>query len=267
MAVVGGFAAGEDLWVERLGNLRNTVRQELIARQLGAHVPHGARVLDVGCGQGTQAIRLARRGCDVIGVDPSAQLLARLVADAHRAGVHVVTHRGRVDDLGTLVGRGRFDVVCAHGLLMYLDDPDAALSVLAERVAPAGLLSVTFRNGDALAFRPGMRRRWRDALDAFDAHSYVNELGLHARAQRLEEARSALARVGLLVETWYGVRVFTDPSSGDEQVDEREFDALLSAEEEAGRRDPYRQLASQIHVIARLRRNPEPTNASSSATY
>ncbi|UUZ46405.1 methyltransferase domain-containing protein [Janibacter limosus] len=71
------FAVGEDLWVERLANLRNSVRQELIARQLGEHVHNGSRVLDVGCGQGTQAIRLAQRGCDVVGVDPSTDLLAR----------------------------------------------------------------------------------------------------------------------------------------------------------------------------------------------
>lgn len=147
------FAVGEDLWVERLANLRNSVRQELIARQLGEHVHNGSRVLDVGCGQGTQAIRLAQRGCDVVGVDPSTDLLARLTADADSAGVRVSTHHGRLEDLAATVGRRRFDVVCAHGLLMYLDDPQKALATLAARVAPGGLLSVTFRNGGALAFR------------------------------------------------------------------------------------------------------------------
>jgi len=252
MAAVDRFAAGEDVWVARLGNLRNGVRQELIGRQLSAHVPDGASVLDVGCGQGTQAIRLAKRGCAVVGVDPSTELLGRLAADAQDAGVHVTTHQGRIDDLATTLRHRTFDVVCAHGLLMYLDDPDVALAALAARLTPAGLLSITFRDGAALAFRPGMRRRWQDALDAFDAHTYVNELGVDAHAQRLEDVTSSLSKLGLAIDTWYGVRVFTDPASGDECVKDNEFDSLLRAEEEAGRRDPYRQLASQIHLVARL---------------
>ncbi len=134
---------------------------------------------------------------------------------------------------------------------MYVDDPAAALALLTAQLAPRGLLSITFRNGAALAFRPGMRRQWQEAVDAFDALSYVNELGVRARAQRLEDVRSSLSQLGLRVERWYGVRVFTEPASGDEPVNAREFSSLLRAEEQAGRRDPYRQLASQLHVIAR----------------
>lgn len=42
------FSAGENTWTERLGNLRNTVRQELIGRHLDDHVQDGASVVDVG---------------------------------------------------------------------------------------------------------------------------------------------------------------------------------------------------------------------------
>ena len=60
----GGFAAGEQKWRAHLGTLRQVVRQELVARQLAAHLPGqpSRRVLDIGCGQGTQALLLARRG-------------------------------------------------------------------------------------------------------------------------------------------------------------------------------------------------------------
>ncbi len=186
MSDVDGFAAGERRWVGRFGNLRNTVRQELIGRQLEHHVRGGVRVLDVGCGQGTQAIRLARRACRVVGVDPSAALFEQLAADARAAGVDIDRRHGSIDDLDSLLADSMFEVVCAHGLLMYLEDPQLAMGQLVDRIVPGGLLSVTFRNGGALAFRPGMRGQWQSAV-----------------------------------------------------------------EEEAGTRDPYRQMASQIHVIAR----------------
>src|SRR5436189_3673250 len=76
-AITDGFAAGEDRWRARLGTLRQVVRQEVVARQLEDHLPGAPprRVLDVGCGQGTQALRLAGRGHPVTGLDSSARLL------------------------------------------------------------------------------------------------------------------------------------------------------------------------------------------------
>jgi tellurite methyltransferase len=40
-----------------------------IAKLIAAQVPRGARVRDIGCGQGRDALPLARDGCDVLGVD------------------------------------------------------------------------------------------------------------------------------------------------------------------------------------------------------
>ena len=74
------FTAGEEKWRARLGTLRQVVRQELVARQLAEYIPDRPRrrILDVGCGQGTQLLRLARRGHDLTGLDSSAELLADL---------------------------------------------------------------------------------------------------------------------------------------------------------------------------------------------
>jgi protein-L-isoaspartate O-methyltransferase len=69
------FGGGRPGWLDRLGHVRNVVRQEMISRQLDKHLPEPpARVLDVGAGQGTQSIRLARGGHRVLAVEPDSQM-------------------------------------------------------------------------------------------------------------------------------------------------------------------------------------------------
>lgn len=248
---MSGFADVESTWAARLGNLRNVVRQHLVRTQLHQHLDGVNTVLDVGCGQGTQAIELAVRGLQVIGIDPSAELLAQADQAARARSCNVTTFQGGIDDVEQFLPGRSFDLVCAHGLLMYLPDAQAAVRQLTERASPGGLLSFTVRNGDALAFRPGIRGDWEAALQALDADSYTNELGAQASAHRLEDVRGWCRDLGLTIEAWYGVRVFTDGVDPDTLPDNTTLAACLKAEKEAGRRDPYRQLASQLHVLAR----------------
>lgn len=253
---MSSFSDVEGVWSKRLGNLRNVVRQQVIHRQLMAHADTARSALDVGCGQGTQAIELAANGIDVTGVDPSRPLLDELAATADERGVTVRTLQGTLDDLGRLVGGRTYDLVTAHGLLMYLDDASTAVATLASKVTNGGTLSITFRNQEALAYRPGLRRQWQQAIAAiaaFDATTYVNELGADARAHTLDDVTAWCEDAGLQVERWYGVRVLTDGASVDEMPDPETLGDCIAAELEAGRRDPYRRLGSQIHVVARAR--------------
>lgn len=288
---MGNFVSGERVWIEGLGNLRNTIRQECIARQIGEHVRTPISVLDVGCGQGTQALRLAANGCSVTGYDRSTELLAQARSEAAVQGVHITLIQGDIRDLdqATLQDPGRalgtrneadgpvqsggpirrgetpsadaqqefsqFSLVCAHGLLMYVEDRAAFLHALTNRVGQTGLLSLTFRNGDALAMRPGLRQDWSGALEAFDSDQYRNELGVDARADRLSDIEAELVAVGFEIVNWYGVRVFNDAISPDVMPPAEGLADLLDAEEQAGRRDPYRWMASQTHVIVRRSRD------------
>ncbi len=132
------FAPAAEAWVDRLGKIRDVVRQSLVGEQLeDALTSFGGepvrRVLDVGCGQGTQALRLARQGHSVVGLDSSADLLARF-----RAGLEVESEPVRrrvelVDGPGEQahdLTSGLFDLVLCHGVLMYLDDPEPLIDAL-----------------------------------------------------------------------------------------------------------------------------------------
>jgi S-adenosylmethionine-dependent methyltransferase len=248
------FTGHEERWQARLGKLRDVVRQELVARQLAAELPSTAvRIIDLGCGQGTQAIRLARRGHEVTGVDASADLLARfeqdLAAEPAEVRARVRVERGLIENWAERSGVRAADAVLCHGVLMYAADPDPLLRAVAALTAPGGMASLLVRNGDALAMRPGLLGDWAACAVAFDSVTYANRIGVTARADRLADLTARLAGLGLDVAAWYGVRVFTDTASGDTGPPP-DLDALLTCEERTGRTDPYRQVAALLHVIA-----------------
>ncbi|MEU1944934.1 MULTISPECIES: methyltransferase domain-containing protein [unclassified Streptomyces] len=231
----------------------------MVARQLDeqitARFPVGQRlrVLDVGVGQGTQALRLARAGHEVTGLesDPTMLETARTALadepEGIRRRVRLLEGDGR--ETGAHFLPGAFDVVLCHGVLMYLPEPDPLLAGLARVLAPGGLLSLLVRNGDALALRPGLAGDWDTALTAFDSPSYTNRIGLPVRADRREELTETLTAIGAPLRVWYGVRVFTDLAPDDaEPPGSPEWERLLAAEERAGRTDPYRAVAALLHL-------------------
>ncbi|KUN39168.1 methyltransferase [Streptomyces longwoodensis] len=221
--------------------------------QIAGRFPVGQRlrVLDVGMGQGTQALRLARLGHQVTGLEQDATMIAAARAalsgepEGIRERMRIIEGDGR--ETGAHFLPGSFDVVLCHGVLMYLQDPDALLAGLARVLAPGGLLSLLVRNGDALAMRAGLSGDWAGALGAFDDVSYRNRLGVDARADRRAALTDTLAGIGAPLHTWYGVRVFTD-TAPDGTEPPADLETLLAAEERAGKTDPYRGVAALLHL-------------------
>ncbi|MET8458531.1 class I SAM-dependent methyltransferase [Streptomyces parvulus] len=221
--------------------------------QIAGRFPVGRRlrVLDVGMGQGTQSLRLARAGHQVTGVERDATMIAAArdalagQPEGIRERMRIVEGDGR--DTGVHFLPGSFDVVLCHGVLMYVEEPDPLLAGLARMLAPGGLLSLLVRNGDALAMRPGLHGDWAGALVSFDTTAYRNRLGLDVRADRLATLTARLASIGAPLHAWYGVRVFTDTAT-DGTALPADLEPLLAAEERAGRTDPYRGIAALLHL-------------------
>jgi SAM-dependent methyltransferase len=243
-------------WTGGLGGLRDTVRQELVAAQLVEAIQErssGAplRVLDAGCGQGTQALRLARAGHEVTGLDISEDLLERFASELSAQPSELQARVRLVHGAGEAAAEltpGPFDLVLCHGVLMYLDDPDPMLRALASVAADGALVSLLVRNGIAPAMRDGLRGKWDDALGAFDSADYVNRLGLPARGHAPEELDAAVAPLGWRRGRWYGVRVFTDHRE-EPAASHDELERIIAVEHEAARRDPYRAVAALLHLL------------------
>ncbi|QLQ16693.1 MAG: class I SAM-dependent methyltransferase [Micropruina sp.] len=102
-----------------------------------AGLPAG-RVLDVGCGEGADAVWLAQQGWDVTAIDVSVVALERARYAAADAGVEADWVHGRLEDAG-LTG---FDLVSACYPALVKSPHGEAERALLAAVAPGGLLLV-----------------------------------------------------------------------------------------------------------------------------
>ena len=88
--------------------------------KLLGHV-EGKRILDLGCGAGTNAIALARAGAKVIAVDASADQIAEARAAAERAEIKVEVHHAPLAELAFIRADTIDAVVSAYGLTTVAD--------------------------------------------------------------------------------------------------------------------------------------------------
>ncbi|GAB5449478.1 class I SAM-dependent methyltransferase [Gymnodinialimonas sp.] len=100
-----------------------------------------ARILDVGCGQGRDAIFIARKGHRVVGVDLSANGIRDLQRVAKKEGLSI---EGIVADIATFTPNGVFNVVLIDRTLHMLDGPSrrAVLGKMLDHVAKGGWLLI-----------------------------------------------------------------------------------------------------------------------------
>ncbi len=125
--VTPGFLSGTEFFgraenAERYRRLAAARYDRYAERQLASMaIPDGATVLDIGAGPGTLAVPLARRGCRVTAVEPSAPMRRALQNYALREGVTVAIIEEPWETVSPTAFTGPFDVVIASYSLMMVD--------------------------------------------------------------------------------------------------------------------------------------------------
>jgi 2-polyprenyl-6-hydroxyphenyl methylase / 3-demethylubiquinone-9 3-methyltransferase len=105
----------------------------------------GKRALDAGCGAGLVCEPLARLGAAVTGIDAAAQNIAAAKGHAEAMGLAIDYRHGELAALKT----APFDLVCALEVIEHVADKSAFLALLAERLAPGGLMVLSTPNRTA----------------------------------------------------------------------------------------------------------------------
>lgn len=138
----------------------------------------GQRLLDIGTGTGVLARAYARRGCQVTGIDASAELIAEARRLDANAGVDVDYVVGKAEDIE--LPDASFDVVTAGNAWHWLDGELMALEARRLLVTD-GLLVIT--NFDWLARRGNVVEMTERLIEAhYPEWPFVARAGFYPRA-------------------------------------------------------------------------------------
>ena len=230
---------------------KGIIRKQILLRDL-QEIPclsldEPIKILDLGGGEGTISIELAKMGHEIVLCDISETMLSLSKANAHKDGVS-----SKFTWLQTSIQDypedEKFDFILCHAVFEWLEDPQEALIKISRLLSPNGILSLMFYNKSAMRLgnilygnfdyvRQGMKVKKQvklnpsHPLDPETVFQWVNELPLV-----------------LLSKT--GVRCFHDYLF-ERQLDESRLFELLDMELTYSRMEPYASIGKYMHCLIR----------------
>lgn len=162
-----------DFWDRRPCNIRHSPQpvgtrayfDEVEARKyfVEPHIPGfaqfarwaGKRVLEIGCGIGTDTINFARAGAQVTAIELSEEslALARRRAEVYGFEDRIEFRHGNAEQLDRLYLEGSYDLVYSFGVIHHTPHPEKVLEHARALVRPGGMLKAMVYN----------RRSWKAA--------------------------------------------------------------------------------------------------------
>lgn len=226
--------------------IRYGVVGEVLRRQTDC-LGEQLRVLDVGGGDGMDALPLAMAGHDVTIVDPSEAWLAEAKRRSEAAETNIATIRGGLDDLPV----GEWDLVMCHFVLRYRSAEAGDVGTLASRVRAGGRLSVMDVNPAGRVLRELVNAGPAAALAELQAERAAVEIfQTDVRKVEMDAVLSEASAAGLTAVGLYGNRIANDLlADNTAKHDPRFFEELLTLELELCDREPFNRVGFAWQVV------------------
>jgi SAM-dependent methyltransferase len=130
------------------GTVIGRLQRAAIHRYVDPLFPPGARILDLGCGAGEDAVHFAHRGVEVHGIDLSPAMVETARQRARREGLSETIHFETlpIEHLEEFPGRGYAGAFSSFGPLNCVRDLRPVAKALAERLHPGALVALCFMN-------------------------------------------------------------------------------------------------------------------------
>jgi 2-polyprenyl-3-methyl-5-hydroxy-6-metoxy-1,4-benzoquinol methylase len=100
----------------------------------------GKKVLEVGCGIGTDATNFARAGADLTAVELSGESLELCQRRFEVVGLKARFYQANVEELSTVVPREQYDLVYSFGVVHHTPNPRRAIEELMKYLGPTSEL-------------------------------------------------------------------------------------------------------------------------------
>jgi S-adenosylmethionine-dependent methyltransferase len=251
------FRTGAAKYAAYLETPEGRLRLDLAFANLQDFLPQATRslhALDLGCGTGAVAVRLARLGLHVTLLDASEAMLDFAKHAAQEAGVweRIALKHGDTSQFANLFPAESFDVILCHNILEYVDDPCAVLRSAARVLRdPSSIISVLVRNQAGEVLKAAIH----DGDLAATEHNLTAEWGnesLYGGRVRLFTAESLQAMLhesSLAVTAERGVRVLSDYLPPKVSRND-EYKRIFELERKLGKRPEFAAIARYTHCLA-----------------
>jgi S-adenosylmethionine-dependent methyltransferase len=211
--------------------------------------------LDLGCGTGATAVRLARLGIHVTLLDSSPAMLDIAKRAAQEAGVtdKIVLQHGDATRLANLFNIRSFDLILCHNILEYCDDPGAVLCGAARALRDSSaILSLLVRNQAGEVFKAAIQAGDLAAAESGLTAEWGQEslYGGRVRLFTPGSLRTMLKEASLAPIAERGVRVLADylPSRVSRSTD---YERIFELERKLGSRPEYAAVSRYTLCLAR----------------
>ena len=139
MAIFDKEAKIYDEWYKsKLGNFVDEAETRCVFDLFKAK--KGMKVLDVGCGTGNFSIKLAKMGCEVVGIDVSEEMLKVAEAKVREEGLNIKFYK--MDAHQMEFEDNTFDGVLSVTAFEFLKEPEKAIEEIFRVLKPNGQLLI-----------------------------------------------------------------------------------------------------------------------------